>query len=118
MEQVAVGGVIAFLIWFYRSESDPNKRRVFVQEYCEVTERLEYELSLSVARRKDNMSDEELENSMTEAKDRLHRYDARRQDAEEALCFLQQETEDTFTDELWGRIMSDKRGRPQRRRRY
>ncbi len=110
MEQVAAGGVIGFLISFYRRASDPNKRPGFVQEYCEVIEGLEYELSLSVSQRKDNMSDEELENSMTEAKDMLHRYEARRQDAEEALRFLQQETKDTFTGEFWGRIMSDERG--------
>ena len=118
MEQVAAGGVIAFLISFYRRESDPNKRPGVVRKHCEVIEGLEYQLSLSVSQRKDNMSDEELENSMTEAKDILHRYEARRQDTEEALGFLQQETKDTFTDELWGRIMSDERGRPQRRRRY
>lgn len=118
MEQVAAGGVIAFLISFYGRISDPNRMSGFVRKQYDVIEGLEYELSLSVARRKDNMSDEELENSVTETKDMLHRLEARRRDAEEALRFLQQETEDTFTGEFWGRIMSDERGRPQRRRRY
>lgn len=56
-EQVAVEGVIAFLISFYRRESD-----------------------------------------------------LRRQHAEEALCFLQRETKDTFTDEFWERRMNDRYG--------
>ncbi len=109
-EQVAVEGVIAFLISFYRRESDLNKMTGVARKHLDVIEGLQYELSLSVSQRNGNMSDEELENSMTETKDMLHRCEVRRQHAEEALCFLQRETKDTFTDEFWERRMDDRYG--------
>ncbi len=109
-EQVAVEGVIAFLTSFYRRESDLNRMPGVVREHLDVIEGLQYELSLSVSQRNGNMSDEELENSMTKAKDMLHRCEVRRQHAEEALCFLQKETKDTFTDEFWERRMDDRYG--------
>lgn len=109
-EQVAVEGVIAFLFSFYRRESDLNAMPGVVREHLNVIEGLQYEFSLSVSQRNGNMSDEELDNSMTKAKDMLHRCEVRRQHAEEALCFLQQETKDTFTDEFWEPILNDRGG--------
>ena len=53
------------------------------------------------------MSDEELRDFITKVEDMSSGCEARQQDAEKALHFLQQEAKDTFTDEFWERILLD-----------
>ena len=107
LEQVVVEGVLAFLISFYRKQADPNETPRFVQNHLGLIENLKQQLCLPASERKNKMSNEELEDFITKAEDMLGSCEARRQDAEEALHFLQQEAKDTFTDEFWERLLID-----------
>jgi len=107
LEQVVVEGVLAFLISFYRKLADPNETPRVVQNHFDMIENLKQQLSLPPSERRSDMSDEELKNSITMFEDALSGCEARRQSAEGALDFLQQEAKDTFTDEFWKEILHD-----------
>lgn len=107
LEQVVVEGVLAFLISFYRKLADPNETPRVVQNHLGMIENLKQQLRLPASERRSKMSDEELKDFITKVEDMLGGCEARREDAEEALHFLQQEAKDTFTDEFWKEILHD-----------
>lgn len=107
LEQVVVEGVLAFLISFYRRLADPNETPRVVMNHLGMIENLKKQLCLPASERKNKMSDKELKDFIAKVQDMLGDCEARRQDAEEALNFLQQEANNTFTDEFWKRILFD-----------
>ena len=105
LEQVVVEGVLAFLISFYRTQADPNETPRVIQNHLGMIEHLKQELCLPASERKNKMGDKELNDFITKVEHMLEGCDERRQEAEKALHFLQQEAKDTFTDEFWKSIM-------------
>jgi len=107
IEQVVVEGVLAFLISVHRTQADSDRTPRFVQNHLNTIEHLKQQLCLPASERENEMSDEELKAFIAEVEDMLGGCEARQQDAQETLRFLQREVKDTFTDEFWKQILLD-----------
>jgi hypothetical protein len=100
-QQTVVNGVISFLETWYSDMADKASAEEALNNYIRMIEHLDSQLTLRVADRQMNSSDDELREFRAKVADDSTRCEERRQGHEETLNLLREKVFAVFTPEVW-----------------